>query len=95
MFEKIVLHTKSPERAAASEGNFYQPRKNPNGPGMNERIQNLRKLSVETEPSLSIERALHETAFYKENFGKMSVPVLRAANFLDHCLKKDNIYRRR
>ena len=48
----------------------------------------LRKLSVESEPSLSIERALHETAFYKENYGKMSIPVLRAANFLDHCAKK-------
>ncbi|HAQ21438.1 MAG TPA: formate C-acetyltransferase/glycerol dehydratase family glycyl radical enzyme [Prolixibacteraceae bacterium] len=55
---------------------------------MNERIQKLRKLSVETQSSLSIERALHETAFYRENFGKMSVPVLRAANFLDYCQKK-------
>ncbi|MCX6237778.1 MAG: glycyl radical protein [Bacteroidia bacterium] len=55
---------------------------------MNERIQKLRKLSVETEPSLSIERALNETAFYRENIGKLSVPVLRAANFLDHCRKK-------
>jgi pyruvate formate-lyase/glycerol dehydratase family glycyl radical enzyme len=88
MFEKIICHTKTPERTAASEGNFYQPKKNPVGPGMNERIQNLRKVSVETEPSLSIERALHETAFYKENFGKMSVPVLRASNFLDHCSRK-------
>jgi len=88
MFEKITKHTDSPLRQAASEGNFYETKKNPIGPGMNERIQKLRKLSVETEPSLSIERALHETAFYKENFGKMSIPVLRAANFLDHCLKK-------
>ncbi|MCW8859787.1 MAG: formate C-acetyltransferase/glycerol dehydratase family glycyl radical enzyme, partial [Deltaproteobacteria bacterium] len=55
---------------------------------MNPRIQRLRKLSVETEPSLSIERALHETAFYKENYGKHSIPVLRAMNFLDHCRKK-------
>ncbi|MFN8206982.1 MAG: trans-4-hydroxy-L-proline dehydratase [Bacteroidales bacterium] len=55
---------------------------------MNERIQKLRKLSVETEPSLSIERALHETEFYRENYGKLSVPVLRAANFLDHCRRK-------
>ncbi|MFA5973044.1 MAG: trans-4-hydroxy-L-proline dehydratase [Lentimicrobiaceae bacterium] len=55
---------------------------------MNERVQKLRKLSFETEPSLSIERALHETAFYKENFGKYSIPVLRALNFLDHCQKK-------
>ncbi|MDP3434801.1 MAG: glycyl radical protein [Bacteroidota bacterium] len=55
---------------------------------MNKRIQKLRQLSVDAETSLTIERALHETAFYKENFGKMSVPVLRAANFLDHCQKK-------
>ncbi len=31
---------------------------------------------------------LHETAFYKENYGKYSIPVLRALNFLDHCQKK-------
>ncbi len=88
MFEKITQHTESPLRTAAAEGNFYEPKTNPIGPGMNERIQKLRKLSVEAEPSLSIERALHETAFYKENFGKMSIPVLRAANYLDHCQKK-------
>ncbi len=77
-----------PERKPAAEGNFYAARRNVIGPGMNERIQRLRKLSVETEPSLSIERALHETAFYKENYGKYSIPVLRALNFLDHCRKK-------
>jgi len=77
-----------PQRKAASEGNFYPERTNVIGPGMNERIQRLRKLSVETEPSLSIERALHETAFYKENYGKHSMPVLRALNFLDQCEKK-------
>jgi trans-4-hydroxy-L-proline dehydratase len=88
MFEKIIIHAEKPLRQASSEGNFYEPKTNPIGPGMNERIQKLRKLSVEAEPSLSIERALHETAFYKENFGKMSIPVLRAANFLDHCQKK-------
>ena len=57
-------------------------------PGMNSRIQRLRQLSVATEPSLSIERALHETAFYTENYGKYSIPVLRALNFYDHCRKK-------
>lgn len=88
MFEKIILHEDTPERAASTEGNFYPSKNNPIGPGMNERIQKLRQLSVEAEPSLSIERALHETAFYRENFGKLSVPVLRAANFLDHCRKK-------
>lgn len=88
MFEKIVPHTATPERPATSEGNFYEHKENGIGPGMNERIQRLRKLSVEAEPSLSIERALHETTFYKENYGKHSVPVLRALNFLDHCQKK-------
>ena len=77
-----------PQRKAAAEGNFYPENKAAIGPGMNQRIQRLRKLSVETEPSLSIERALHETAFYKENYGKHSIPVLRALNFLDHCRKK-------
>lgn len=88
MFEKIKAHTSEPERKATSEGNFYNPKENKIGPGMNERIQRLRKLTVETEPTLSIERALHETAFYKENYGKYSIPVLRAMNFLDHCKKK-------
>jgi len=78
----------APERKPASEGNFYVPSSNKIGPGMNERVQYLRKLSVETEPSLSIERALHQTAYYKENYGKYSVPVLRALTYLDHCEKK-------
>ena len=88
MFENIILHTETPEREAASEGNFYQPQNYPIGPGMNQRIQKLRKRSVEAVPSLSIERAIHETAFYRENFGKLPIPVLRAANFLDHCQRK-------
>ncbi len=88
MFEKVKLHTEAPERKATAEGNFYTAKVGNIGPGMNERIQKLRKLSVETEPSLSIERALHETTFYKENYGKYSIPVLRALNFLDHCHKK-------
>ena len=77
-----------PQRKAAAEGNFYSESESAIGPGMNPRIQRLRKLSVETEPSLSIERALHETTFYQENYGKYSIPVLRAMNFLDHCRKK-------
>ena len=77
-----------PERAASAEGNFYKPSANKLGPGMNPRIQRLRKLSFETEPTLSIERALIETIFYRENYGKYSVPVLRALNFLEICKKK-------
>lgn len=88
MFEKIKKHTESPERCASAEGNFYNPVEKKIGPGMNERIQKLRKLSYETEPSISIERAIHQTEFYKENFGKFPVPVLRALQFLDHCKRK-------
>ena len=80
--------TETPQRQALAEGNFYEKKEGAIGPGMNARVQRLRKLSVETEPSLSIERALHETAFYKANYGKYSIPVLRALNFLDHCQKK-------
>ena len=73
----------NPERPASAQGNFYQPIINSIGPGMNERIQKLRKISFETEPSLSIERALIQTKFYKQNFGKYAIPVLRGLNFLE------------
>ena len=88
MFEKITIKDPAPERPAGAEGNFYTPLASTIGPGMNPRIQRLRKLSVEAEPTIAIERALHETAFYKENYGKYSIPVLRAMNFFDHCQKK-------
>jgi len=77
-----------PERQPNAEGNFYIPKPHAIGPGMNERVQRLRKLSFETGPSITIERALHQTAFYKANNGKYSVPVMRAMQFLDHCEKK-------
>jgi len=86
MFEKLKTKSVVPERAANHEGNFYA--KNSSRPGMNERIQNLREESVSTPASLSIERALIETAFYKENFGKYSIPMLRAMNFMEICKKK-------
>ena len=88
MFEQVEVQEIAPERPAGAEGNFYKPLENAIGPGMNPRIQRLRKLSVEAEPTISIERALHETAFYKENYGKYPIPVLRAMNFLDHVQKK-------
>lgn len=63
--------------------------KNPaNEGGMNERIRRLRQQSLDTEPTLTIERALIETAFYKENYGKMPNCVLRARNFYEICAKK-------
>ncbi len=82
------VQTIVPERPAGAEGNFYTTDKNKIGPGMNERVQRLRKLSVETQESLSIERGLITTRFYKENYGKYSEPVMRALNFLEICKQK-------
>lgn len=59
-----------------------------NAYGMNGRIKRLRKETFETQPSLSIERAIIETQFYKENEGKHPIPVLRALNFLEICKQK-------
>ena len=86
--ETITNGSDKPQREAASEGNFYPESPSNIGPGMNDRIRRLRKLSVDAKPSLSIERALHETSFYQQNLGKHSMPVLRALNFLNHCEKK-------
>jgi formate C-acetyltransferase len=55
---------------------------------MNERIERLRKESFETRPSFSAERALLETEFYEENYGKFPTPVLRGMNFRHICEKK-------
>ncbi len=55
---------------------------------MNERIRRLRQESLSTPATLTIERALIETAFYKENYGKMPNCVLRARNFLEICKRK-------
>ena len=55
---------------------------------MNHRITILRQESFTTQPSISIERALLETEFYKENSGKYSLPVLRALCFKYLCEKK-------
>ncbi len=74
-----------PERHPKAEGNFY---KGGNVPGMNKRIRGLRAQSVEAEASISIERAVITTNFYKENYGKHPIPVLRALNFLEICSKK-------
>lgn len=85
---KMIRPIPQPERGPSCEGNFYPKNESNTLPGMNPRIQRLRKLSVDAVPRLSIERALHETAFYKENYGKYSIPMLRALNFLDHCRMK-------
>jgi formate C-acetyltransferase len=48
----------------------------------------LREGSLAARPSISAERALLLTAFYRENEGRYSVPVMRARSFLDLCARK-------
>jgi len=76
-----------PQRAPHSSSNFA-PSVEANAFGMNDRIKRLRKETFEAKPSLSIERALIETRFYKENYGKYPVPILRAMNFYEICRQK-------
>jgi formate C-acetyltransferase len=45
-------------------------------------------MSLDTHPSVSIERAVLLTGFYRENIGKYSQPVLRARAFHHLCAKK-------
>ncbi len=59
-----------------------------NNEGLSPRIQRLRQQNSDTPTTLSIERALIETEFYKENYGTMPTPVLRARNFYEICKKK-------
>ena len=56
---------------------------------MNERVKRLRDASFNTHATISIERGLLETEFYREHEGKMPMPVLRAANFKNLCEKKE------
>jgi pyruvate formate-lyase/glycerol dehydratase family glycyl radical enzyme len=55
---------------------------------MTPRIQKLREASLNTPVSISPERALLLTQFYKENEGKFSVPVMRAKAFYYLCEHK-------
>ena len=55
---------------------------------MTPRVARLRKKSFEAQPSISAERALLVTEFYRQNHGKYAVPVLRALNFKNLCEKK-------
>ena len=55
---------------------------------MNSRIARLRQESFEARPSISVERALIETKFYREHYGRHSLPVLRALVFKELCAKK-------
>ena len=55
---------------------------------MNKRIERLRSESFEAIPSISIERALLVTDFYKAHYGKYSMPVMRALVFKHLCEQK-------
>ncbi|MFI3208944.1 MAG: trans-4-hydroxy-L-proline dehydratase [Eubacteriales bacterium] len=56
--------------------------------GMNERIQKLRQLSVDTAAHIDTERAKIETETYKEYEGVVSVPMLRALVLKNYFEKK-------
>jgi formate C-acetyltransferase len=55
---------------------------------VNKRVAKLRRQSFESESCISEERAVLVTEFYKDNYGKYSIPVLRALNFKNLCEKK-------
>ena len=59
------METNKAMRAPHSKMN-YSLKYPENEGGMNERIKRLHQQSVDTETTLTIERALIETAFYKE-----------------------------
>ena len=56
--------------------------------GMNARIKALRKVSMETQPHIDLERAIIETEVYKKWEDKVSLPVLRAMVLKEYFSKK-------
>ena len=59
--------------------------------GMNERIRNLRKISVETPAHLDMQRAKFFTEVYKKYEGSVSIPELRALS-LKHYFSNKQLY---
>lgn len=57
--------------------------------GMNERIQMLRRISMETPAHIDLERALIETEVYKEWEDKVSLPMLRALVLKEYFTRKE------
>ncbi len=55
---------------------------------MNARVTELRERSLATPPSISAERSLILTRFYREHLGRHSTPVLRALAFRELCEHK-------
>ena len=56
--------------------------------GMNARIKNLRRRSLETAAHIDIERAKIETETYKQYEGAVSIPELRALVLKEYFSKK-------
>ena len=82
------LSTPLPHREGQGGGSAFSIKHPANEGGMNERIKRLRQENFDTPTTLSIERALIETEFYKQNYGTMPIAVLRARNFYEICKKK-------
>ncbi len=57
---------------------------------MNSRIEKLRKVSLNTQPYIDIQRAKLITEAYQEHMGKVPVPILRALSF-KHLLENKTI----
>lgn len=55
---------------------------------MNDRTSRLRQASLDAVPTISAERALLLTEFYRENLGRHSTPVLRARAYAHLCEHK-------
>ncbi len=55
---------------------------------MRDRVRRLKEASRDQQPSVSAERALLITAFYREHAGKHAPPVLRAMAFRHICQNK-------
>jgi trans-4-hydroxy-L-proline dehydratase len=58
---------------------------------MNDRVRKLRQQSLEARETLSIERAVLMTDFYKQNLGLISTPVRRALAF-QYLMEHKTIY---
>ena len=56
--------------------------------GFTERTKRLRELSVTTQPSISLERALLQTEFYERYYGTVELPILRALSFKNYIAKR-------
>jgi formate C-acetyltransferase len=58
---------------------------------LTERVKKLRKESLKATPHIWIDRAKYVTDVYKEHYGEVSIPVLRAMSFYE-TLKRKPIY---